>query len=367
MKVTFDKKVLADALGVLARVIDSRNTVAVLANVALDSAPGGVRMRASDLDREVAIMVAAEVTEEGALTLPCKMLHDIVARLKDGAPVVIEEIDKGRATVKSGRSRFVLPTVPFADYPDMAERPVDAEFELPGEHLAALMGRPAFAIADDASRYYLAGVFLHPSGDRLRAVATNGHELARLDRPLPEGAAGMPAVIVPEKTVRELAKLAQGMGKAPVRLKVSPNLIRCIAGATEVTSKLIDGTFPDYSRVIPSGNDKEMVADRAELGKAVERVKTLVPRNGHPMKLTLSEGRLTLSLHTDTGGEASEEIEVDYEAPPIEIGFNSSYLSEIIESFGGKVMACFADAGSPTLFRDPDDENWLVVLMPMRV
>jgi len=199
----------------------------------------------------------------------------------------------------------------------------------------------------------------------LRAVATDGHRLAQVELPLPAGAKDMPGVIVPRKTVAELAKLAED---GDVRVELSPSKIRVSTARVVLTSKLIDGTFPDYERVIPQGNDKTMEVDNQAFAQAVDRVSTLSSDKGRAVKLSITDGRLTLSVNNPDSGSASEEIPVEYGFDPLEIGFNARYLLDIsgqLES--GTAEFQLADPGSPTMIRDGKDASALYVLMPMRV
>lgn len=371
MKATVDKKVLSEALGAMLRVVERRNTIPILANVLLKAAPddAGLTLRATNLDIEMETTIRADIADAGATTMPAAMLHDIVARMKDGAPVIVEDTDKGRAVVRAARSRFTVPTLPESDFPELARKDFAADFTLPGEQLAALLGRPAFAVGHEQARPYLSGVYLHARTASLRAVATDGHRMARLDTPLPDRADAMPGVIVPEKTAKEMAKLCEGAKAAPVRLQVSANAIRLDAGAISIVSKLIDGTYPDYERVIPTGNDKALVAEVRELADAVARMMAVTDQRGHALRLSMAEHGLKLDLvRAAEGIEAVEEVEADYDGAPLQIGFQSGYLADILASLSGKtVQVKLADPGSPTLFSDPADAGWLTLLMPCRV
>lgn len=367
MKATLDKKILAEALTAITRVVERRTTIPILSNVMLTPGHDSIGLTVSDLGLELRARIPAAAVSGTGITVPVALLSDIVCRLNDGAAVVVDATEKDRASIKSGRSRFVLPVLPCADFPELVATNYSHAFDLPAGQLAALMGRVGFAIGDEVTRQYLNGIYLHARDDKLRAVAINGHQLARLDTPLPDGAAGMPAIIVPTKTVREMLRLAQAAGKETVRLSVAANLIRLEAGSTVLTSKLIDATFPDYQRVIPAGNDKAMVAEAMEFAKAVARVATMVSERGKAIKLSLRDGSLLLSSRGSDGGLADEEIEVEYGSDPLEIGLGARYLAQIVETFSARLQMLFADAGSPVLFGDPDDVNYLVVLMPMRV
>ncbi|MBN8921184.1 MAG: DNA polymerase III subunit beta, partial [Rhizobiales bacterium] len=221
------------------------------------------------------------------------------------------------------------------------------------------------------TRYYLNGIYLHvPAGDgapKLRAVATDGHRLAQYELPAPEGAAGMPGVIIPRKTVGELQRLIDN-AETEVRIELSQSKIRFAIGEVVLTSKLIDGTFPDYGRVIPLGNDKELKVDKHDFEAAVDRVSTVSSERGRAVKLSLAGSRLMLSVTNPDSGSATEELEVEYGGDPLDIGFNSRYLLDIAAQIDGEsAILKLADPGSPTLIQDTAAAGTLYVLMPMRV
>jgi DNA polymerase-3 subunit beta len=327
---------------------------------------------ATDLDLQVVESLdAASVEAAGAITVSAHLLFDIARKLPDGSQVSLETADN-RMAVKAGRSRFSLPTLPRDDFPVIVEGDLPTSFELPARVLAELVDRTRFAISTEETRYYLNGIFLHALEDgagRLRSVATDGHRLARFETLLPDGAAGMPGVIVPRKTVGELRKLIDELdGDVAVEIKLSAARIRFQVGPAVLRSRLIDGTFPDYERVIPTGNDKLMVARVKELSEAIDRVATISTDRSRAIKLALAEGRLTLSAVSPEAGRAVEELDVGYRSEPLEIGFNARYMLDMSAQVeGDDIEVAIADAGSPMLVRDPKDSSTLYVLMPMRV
>jgi DNA polymerase-3 subunit beta len=300
------------------------------------------------------------------------MLYDIVRKLPEGSQVALEtSTDGATLSVTSGRSRFSLQMLPEADFPDITTGELSHRFELKARDLKTLIDRTQFAISNEEIRYYLNGIFLHtvdtPAGRRFRAVATDGHRLARADVPAPAGSEGMPGVIVPRKTVGEIQRLLEDPD-ADVVVELSDAKIRVTVGAVVLTSKLIDGTFPDYGRVIPQGNDKELKVDRAEFADAVDRVSTISSERGRAVKLTLGEGRMVLTVVNPDSGSATEEVIVEYDDDPLDIGFNARYLLDITAQLTTETAVFrLADPGSPTLIQDADDSETLYVLMPMRV
>ena len=372
MKITVERSELLKSLGHVHRVVERRNTIPILANLLIKADGGKLSLKATDLDLEVTDTIAAEVAPGGATTVPAHMLYDIVRKLPEGAQIVIEGSgDRAVLSIRAGRSRFTLQTLPESDFPDLAAGEMTHSFSVPAADLKRLIDKTQFAISTEETRYYLNGIYLHTAGSgkttTLRAVATDGHRLAQCELPLPDGAAGMPGVIVPRKTVNEIQRLIEN-GEGEVAIELSAGKIRLTIGDVVLTSKLIDGTFPDYARVIPLNNDKTLVVDKKDFEAAVDRVSTVASERGRAVKLSLTGGRLVLSVTNPDSGSATEELEVEYESDPLDIGFNSRYLLDIAAQIEGEVAILkLADPGSPTLIQDKDSKGALYVLMPMRV
>ncbi|MGH6725663.1 MAG: DNA polymerase III subunit beta [Pseudolabrys sp.] len=372
MKVTVERAELLKSLGHVHRVVERRNTIPILANVLIKADKGKLSLKATDLDLEVTDSIAAEVSPSGATTVPAHMFYEIVRKLPEGAQIVIEgSDDRAVLSIRAGRSRFTLQTLPESDFPDLAAGEMTHKFTLAAGDLKRLIDKTQFAISTEETRYYLNGIYLHTAGTAksamLRAVATDGHRLAQVELPLPQGAAGMPGIIVPRKTVGEVQRLIE-TGEGEVTIEVSAGKIRFSIGEVVLTSKLIDGTFPDYGRVIPANNDKSLIVDKKDFEAAVDRVSTVSSERGRAVKLSITGGRLVLSVTNPDSGSATEEIEVEYESDPLDIGFNSRYLLDIAAQIEGEVAVLkLADPGSPTLIQDKDAKGALYVLMPMRV
>jgi DNA polymerase-3 subunit beta len=372
MKVTVERAALLKSLGHVHRVVERRNTIPILSNVLLRAGDGSLRLKATDLDLEVTETLPADVGQSGATTVPAHMLYDIARKLPDGAQVSLDVAgDVGQMVIRSGRSRFTLQTLPESDFPDLSAGDLQHRFTIAAGELKRLIDKTQFAISTEETRYYLNGIYLHTlesSGQTvLRAVATDGHRLARVETGAPPGASGMPGVIVPRKAVAEVLKLVDDAGES-VTVELSPTKIRFTLGPVVLTSKLIDGTFPDYQRVIPAGNDKQLVVDRGDFAGAVDRVSTISSERGRAVKLSLADRRLTLSVTNPDSGSAVEELEADYDATPLDIGFNARYLLDIAGQLeGDTALFKLADPGSPTLIQDREGASALYVLMPMRV
>ena len=374
MRLTIERSNLIRSLARMTRVVERRNTIPILSNVLLAADAEGLRMKATDLDLEVTERVPASTQNEGATTVAAHLLHDIVRKLPDGSEVSLRTGEDNAVTVSAGRSNFRLQTLPEADFPDLTAGDFTHSFAMPAVELLGMIERTAFAISTEEARYYLNGIYLHVMEGMLRAVATDGHRLARAEVEAPEGTEGMPGIIVPRKTVGEVQKLLGGAEKgeegeqATVRVELSDAKIRFSLGDTVLTSKLIDGTFPDYQRVIPTANDKALTLDRGGFASAVDRVATVSSERGRAVKLAIKDGQMTLTVNNPDSGSAEEELPVGYEDDALEIGFNARYLLDITQQISGEeAVFMLNDSGSPTLIRDKGDETALYVLMPMRV
>jgi DNA polymerase-3 subunit beta len=372
MKVTVERAELLKSLGHVHRVVERRNTIPILANVLIKADRSKLSFKATDLDLEVTETIAAEVSPGGSSTVPAHMFYEIVRKLPEGSQIVLEASgDRAVLAIRAGKSRFTLQTLPESDFPDLAAGDMTHSFKLGAAELKRLIDKTQFAISTEETRYYLNGIYLHTAGtaaaQTLRAVATDGHRLAQVELPLPDGANGMPGIIVPRKTVGEVQRLIED-STSEVTVELSQGKIRFTLGDVVLTSKLIDGTFPDYGRVIPAANDKELVVDKKEFEQAVDRVSTVSSERGRAVKLSLTSGRLTLSVTNPDSGSATEEIEVEYGSDPLDIGFNSRYLLDIAAQIESEAAVLkLSDPGSPTLIQDKDSKGTLYVLMPMRV
>ena len=375
MKATIERATLLRCLSHVQSVVERRNTIPILSNVLIEaSADGTVKLMATDLDLQVVeSMQAVSVEAPGAITVSAHLLFDIARKLQEGSQVGLETADN-RMTVKAGRSRFQLPTLPRDDFPVIVEGDLPTSFELPAKQLAELIDRTRFAISTEETRYYLNGIFLHVSDEDqpvLKAAATDGHRLARYTLPRPEGAQGMPDVIVPRKAVGELRKLLDEALDGNVEIDLSASKIRFTLGGeggVVLTSKLIDGTFPDYSRVIPTGNDKLLKVDPKSFFEGVDRVATIATEKTRAVKMGLEPDKVTLSVTSPDNGTAAEELPAQYGSEGFEIGFNANYLKDILQQIDGDTGELhLADPGAPTLIRQDEKSPALYVLMPMRV
>ncbi len=372
MKLSVERSALLRAMSRAQSVVERRNTIPILANVLIEADGDQVSFRATDLDIEVIDRAPAMVSRAGATTVAAHTLHEIARKLPDGAMVeLVDDGIAGRLEVRAGRSHFSLATLPREDFPIMASAEYQTNFACPAPVLRRLFDKAKFAISTEETRYYLNGVYMHaatgPDGPVLRCVATDGHRLARIDAALPPEAEGLPGVIVPRKTVGELRKLLDD-DEATIAVSVSETKIRFATPEVTLTSKVIDGTFPDYARVIPLGNTKRLEVDAAEFAQAVDRVATVSSERSRAVKLALEDDRLVLSVNAPDSGAADEELAVAYGDERLEIGFNAKYLLEIAGQVDREnAVFLFNSAGDPTLMREGNDETAVYVVMPMRV
>ena len=372
MKLTIERAALLRALGHVQSAVERRNTIPILSNVLLSAERDRLTFSATDLDMEIVDEAPAQVDQPGQITAPAHTLYEIVRKLPEGADVSLAFTGEDpRLTVQAGRSRFNLPVLPAGDFPVMSAEGLSGSFMLDVGDLIRLIDKTRFAISTEETRYYLNGLYLHTvmqDGEaRLRAVATDGHRLALAEMPAPEGAMGSPGVIVPRKTIQEARRLMEDAGNE-VELSVSQAKVRFDFGRAALTSKVIDGSFPDYVRVIPKDNQKIATVDNALFAAAVDRVATISAEKSRSVKMSIEPGKMVLTVRNMEAGQAVEELEIEYNDEPFEIGFNARYLLDVTGQIGAENAELrFADPASPTLVLDPSDRGVQYVLMPLRV
>ncbi len=381
MKITVERGAFLKALSHVQSVVERRNTIPILSNVMIEAAKGKLKLTATDLDIEIVESLPADVIRNGAATAPAHMLYDIVRKLPDGAQVQAELLtsEGGRLQVSAGSVRFELACLPKEDFPQMAAGALPHKFRVEAADLKLMIDKTRFAISTEETRFYLNGIYLHAAKEgkkhTLRAAATDGHRLARFELDLPEGAADMPGVIVPRKTIAELRRLLDD-SEGAIDVSLSDTKIQFTNDGVELTSKLIDGTFPDYQRVIPSGNDKSLGLDAKEFAQAVDRVSTISADKTRAVKLGISKDKLTLTVINPDSGTATEELAASYNATGIEIGFNAQYLLDFLSAIpqdhvsiglkdqksAGELQPSSAAAGEKD-----EQEQYRYVVMPMRI
>lgn len=366
MKTTIERAALLKTLGHVQSVVERRNTIPILSNVLLSAEGGRLQMTATDLDIQIVDSAEADVERPGTTTVQAQTLLDIVRKLPDGSRVQLE-VDAGRMKVVAARSRFSMPCLPSEDFPVIARGEPEHSFTVTTKALQDAFERTRFAMSTEETRYYLNGIYMHVVDGRLLAVATDGHRLARTrvetgDAPL----AGMPDVIVPRKAVGELVKLL-GEYDGEIEIGVSRNKLAFDIGRLSLTSKTIDGTFPDYTRVIPTGNETAVTTDAKTLSEAVDRVTTIASEKTRAVKMKVESGVITLSVTSPEYGSANDEVPCDNKGE-VEVGFNARYLVDTLKYVDSEnVEMRFDTSASPVLITDLSRPHDVNVLMPMRV
>ncbi|MBA4759575.1 DNA polymerase III subunit beta [Sphingosinicella sp.] len=366
MKATVERATLLKCLGHVQSVVERRNTIPILSNVLIEVENSGLKLMATDLDLQVVDSIAAQVETAGATTVSAHTLFDIVRKLPEGSQVEIA-VAGDKMSIAAGRARFNLATLPRDDFPMIAESDLPTKFQLPAETLKQIIGKTRFAISTEETRYYLNGIFMHVVDGKLLAVATDGHRLARVALDAPAGSDGMPDIIVPRKCVAEVRKLLDEV-TGEIEISLSSTKIRFRAGTAVLTSKLIDGTFPDYSRVIPTKNDRLLKVDTKALAEGVDRVAAIATEKTRAVKMSIDRDRIVLSVTSPETGTAAEEVPADYASESLDVGFNARYLLDILSEIEtDEIEIHLADAAAPTLIREGQSSPALYVLMPMRV
>ena len=374
MKFTIDRSALLTALQHVHSVVERRNTIPILSNVLIEAKEDGVYLTATDMDIAVIEKInleKSEVMQLGTITTSAQMLYDIVRKLPENVKVELLSEKNDRLGIKASSSSFALNCLPAEDFPSISQEEFKFTFSLETNDLIRLIDKTSFAMSLEETRYYLNGIYLHAvkdvEGEKLRTVSTDGHRLSRVDTNIPEGANEIPGVIVPRKTIMEIRKLLEDHSDT-INLSLSDNKIKLSFSNVILTSKLLDGTFPDYSRVIPEQNDKTVTISNQLLSEAVDRVSTVSTDKTRAIKVNISKGNLIISATNPDKGSASESLDVIYDGEEVEIGFNSKYVLDVARQIkGNEIIIKLSDSVSPTLVYDKDDKGVLFVLMPMRV
>lgn len=366
MKISIQREALLKPLQQVIGAVERRQTLPALGNVLVRARPEGLSLTATDLEIELVARVDHVAEEPGEITVPARKLMDICKALPDSAELrLVTEGDK--VSIRSGKSRFSLATLPAAEFPTLDEISVSKEFSIGQGRLKALIERTSFAMANQDVRYYLNGLMLEVEKDRVRAVATDGHRLAMCDTVAEVGTESAQQVIVPRKAIQELLRLLDD-AEAEVRIQLGSNHLRVTLPDVRFTSKLIDGRFPDYQRVVPKGGDKVLLIGREGFRQALLRASILSNEKYRGIRLLMGDGVLRIQAHNPEQEEAEEEIEVSYQGEPMEIGFNVNYLLDVLNTLAGEeIEATLRDGNSSALLRDPTSSEALYVVMPMRL
>ena len=376
MKFAVNKSVFLVALQHVHSVVERRNTIPILSNVLLEAKEEGIFLTATDMDIQVLESIEGsevEIMQMGTVTTSAQMLYDIVRKLPDNIKVELYSENSERLAVKASSSSFALNCLPAEDFPSFPGEAFKNTFKIESKDLIRLIDKTSFAMSMEETRYYLNGIYMHTIEEKekhlLRTVATDGHRLSRVDMSLPEGANSVSGVIIPRKTIMEVRKLIED-NKDKLHISLDETRIRFTLGKVILTSKLLDGTFPDYSRVIPEdgGNEKIVNVSNESLSQAVDRVSTVSTDKSRAIKMNVQKDTISITANNPDQGSASENIGIEYKGEGVEIGFNSKYVLDVSRQLKGKNMLIkLSDSVSPTLIFDEEDESALFVLMPMRV
>lgn len=377
MKFKVDRDVILKAMAHVQGVVEKRNTIPILANVLIGNEDGNLVLAATDLEMAIQEKIPANISIPGTLTVPAAVLYEILRRLPAGVEVEFSySSEKGTLALKANRYSTSLIVLPAEDFPRLDAGKLSHGFTVPAASFQRLIDRVRFAISTEETRYYLNGIYFHLTSNSqgqpvLRTVATDGHRLARTEDVAPDGSAGMPSIILPRKLVTEIRKLLDGCDEeAQVAISLSETRIKLSIGNINLISKLIDGTYPDYQRVIPTNNSFTMKADKKSLTDAISRVSVINNERHRPIKLDLEPGSLRLTATSPEQGSATEDLDeqaIDYDGPLVTIGFQSKYLTDVLDHISDSAVFSLEEGNAPVVIKDSKDDNSLFVLMPMRV
>lgn len=367
MKLTIGREALLAPLQAVVNVVERRQTLPILSNVLINVAPDKMSFTATDMEVEISAALALENPDVGTLTLPARKLLDIARALPGGKQLEIETAET-QATIRCEKSRFTLGMLPSTEFPNIGAFEAKLSLQVGAGALRDLIANTQFAMAQQDVRYYLNGLLLEFRPKRLRAVATDGHRLAMSELDIDSGHELESQIIVPRKGISEIARLLDGVDD-PVELRVSDNHLQLNLGERSLTTKLIDGKFPDYERVVPASGSKIVLADRELLRQGLARTSILSNEKFRGVRLTLSEGSLKALAHNPEQEEAEEDLEVDYTGESLEIGFNVSYILDVLGVLDQETVQLeFTDANSSCLIKSPEGGSASkYVVMPMRL
>jgi DNA polymerase III subunit beta len=369
MKIVVEQGTFSKALKHVLGVIERRATIPVLRNVLLTATRDGLSLISTDLDIQVTETASATIEETGATTTPAQMLYDIVRELPDGSQISLEtKKDGARLALSCGTAAFDLACMAKEEFPRMDAGDMVAEFDLAAADFLRMIDKTKMAMSTEQTRYYLCGIYLHVA-DRhtLRAVATDGHRLAQYDLPEPDGASTLPGIILPYKTVNEIRRMLDDATGA-VHIAASDTKVKISVGQIQLLSKLVDGSFPDYQRVIPARGEHIATTLTSDLVKAINLVSVVMEGKTRAVKVSFTRDKATLSARETDSGTALKEINAEYDCADLETGFNSAYARDMLLQISGKsIRMIMQDAGSPIRFEDDEDDRFLHIIMPMRV
>jgi DNA polymerase-3 subunit beta len=372
MKISIEKNVIFKSLSHVQSIVEKKNTIPILSNILLEASnSASLILTATDMDISIKETINCSVIESGSVTVPAHTLYDIIKKIPDGNEIEFISNDGSKFSIRSGKSKFSLSCLPKEDFPLIEFDKFNTEFSINSQVLLNLIEKTRFAISNEETRYFLNGIYFHKKNinnlDYLCFVATDGHRLAKITFQYQNGLIDIPGVIIPKKTVNELCKLLAGYSE-DITINLDPSKIIFYIGKIVLVSKLIDGNFPDYQRVIPKNNNNILNVNKNTFCEAVDRVSTITSEKSRAIKFKLLNNLINMTSSDAENGSASEDILAEYDGEEIEIGFNSKYILEMINQLDEeKVTLKFNDTSSPVIATEPSNPDLLYVLMPMRV
>jgi len=366
---------LVKALSHIHGIVEVRHTLPILSNIIISAEDNKLSFSSTNLDIFCSDSINAQISQNGSTSVSASTFYEIVKRLPSGSDIQITLSEEDSTLIlKCGRSKFNLTTISPEDFPKISTEDLSTKFILSATELKRMIDKTKFAISNEETRYYLNGIFFHRtqknSIDILRAVATDGHRLAQYDIPLPQGANEINGIIIPKKTIQELRRVLDD-ASGDINIELNENKVRFSFNNMQITSKVIDGTFPDYTKVVPTTNNKVVITKNDELKSSIERVSAVAineEAKSKAIKIFIESNKLLLNVDSSSRGSAVEEIDIDYEQDKVEIGFNSRYLIDICNEIDGeKITLKLLDSISPAIILDESDDNLFFVLMPMRI
>jgi DNA polymerase-3 subunit beta len=364
-----EKSSLLKALAHCQGVVERRNTAPILAHVLLQAREGVLMITATDHDISLIERVTAHIKVEGSTTVSAHLLFDVVRKLPDGAEIALKMEEGGSALLlQSGRSSYSFACLPAIEFPSMLTENLPCAFQINGKKLCHLIDKTRFSMSTEETRYYLNGIFFHATaGGFLRAVATDGLRLAQAQVELPTDATAMPQVIIGRKTIHEIRKLLDE-GVEDISLSLSDKQVCFSIGDSILISRLIEGNFPDYEKVIPFGNDKVLEVNSKAFTDAVDRISIMSVDKLRPVKIRVEGSTMAIAAHGSETGRALEELEITYDGEPMEFGFNARFLLDVTQQISSLTLQfLISDENQAIIAKDAADDSSLYVLMPMRV
>ena len=371
MKISVEKNKFFRSLSHVQSIVEKKNTLPILSNILLEAKDNNLILSATDMDLSITDKINCSIMEEGSTTVSAHTLYDIIRKLPDSNEVEIISNDGKIMSLRSGKSKFSLGCLPREDFPIIEIGDLENELSIDSQKFLKLIDKTRFAVSNEETRYFLNGIYFHSIKENdinlLSVVATDGHRLAKFDFDSKENNKKIPAVIIPKKTVNELFKILADY-EGLIKINLNSNKIVFFVGESILISKLIDGNFPDYKRVIPTDNNNILKVNRQDLSFAIDRVSTIVSDKLPVIKLKIMNNLMNLSSANNENGTATEDIVVKYDGDEMDIGFNSKYILEMINNLeDDNIILKFKDSSSPVTASEASNPNLIYVLMPMRV